>query len=316
MYVWEPRSVIIRKSKGPSSPQAMDSRRSAKKSKLSKHYGLVVMIITTPIHSSFFLSNTMMQMPKVKPFRSAGPSVIPQGEISSSEGPISLGKIDHGVTENPYERRFSPYDFNGGTCVAIAGKDYAIIAADTRLSSGYQILSRNMSKLHPLTDKCILGSAGCKTDVDQLRSVLDIKMKVYQHNHQKTMSTPAVAQMLGNTLYYKRFFPYYAFNVFGGIDAEGKGAIYSYDAIGSFERTSVTATGSGQAYIIPLLDNVITHRNRTDAKRDLPKEEVVEIVKDAFISCGERDIYTGDQVEIAIITKDGIEMQTFALKAD
>ena len=235
---------------------------------------------------------------------------------NNSEGDTQLGKIDHGVTENPYERAFSPYDFNGGTCVAISGPDYAVIAADTRLSSGYEILSRNMSKLHPLTGKCVLGSAGCKTDVDQLRSVLDIKMKMYHHNHRKPMSTPSVAQMLGNTLYYKRFFPYYAFNVFGGIDEEGKGAIYSYDAIGSFERTSVTATGSGQAYIIPLLDNVIAHRNRLDEKRDLPKEEVVEIIKDAFLSCGERDIYTGDAVEIKVITKDGIETIHFDLKRD
>lgn len=222
----------------------------------------------------------------------------------------------YGTAGKPIQHRFSPYKMNGGTVTAVCGDDYAVIAADTRLSEGYEILSRDSTKLHPLTTKTVLASSGCKTDVDQLRSVLDIKMKIYQHNHKKSMSITSVAQMLSTTLYSKRFFPYYAFNIMAGIDSEGKGAVYSYDAIGSFERTQYTGTGSGQAFVVPLLDNVIGNNNRTTDKPNLSKEEVVEILKDAYVSATERDIYTGDKLEIMVITKDGIEKIYFELKKD
>ena len=67
----------------------------------------------------------------------------------------------------------------------------------------------------------------------------------YQHNHRKPINCQAVSQMLSNQLYYKRFFPFYAFNLCAGLDAEGKGAVYSYDAVGSFERCGFGCQGSG-----------------------------------------------------------------------
>ncbi|KVH91195.1 Proteasome, beta-type subunit, conserved site-containing protein [Cynara cardunculus var. scolymus] len=149
---------------------------------------------------------------------------------------------------------WSPYDNNGGTCVAIAGADYCVIAADTRMSTGYSILTRDYSKICKLADKSFMASSGFQADVKALQKVLASRHLIYQHQHNKQMSCPAMAQLLSNTLYYKRFFPYYAFNVLGGLDSEGKGCVFTYDAVGSYERDAVTPLSEAEA--IDLGDSV------------------------------------------------------------
>jgi 20S proteasome subunit beta 6 len=131
-----------------------------------------------------------------------------------------------------------------------------------------------------------------------LHKVLSTKVDMYRHDHDADMSTTAVAQMLGNTLYYRRFFPYYSFNIVGGLDASGAGAVFTYDAVGSFERVGVAAQGAGQKLIIPLLDDIVGGKNRVDTIAPLTVAAAVEVAKEAFVTAGERDIYTGDAVEI------------------
>lgn len=142
-------------------------------------------------------------------------------------------------------------------------------------------------------------------------------MQRYEHAHNKTMSTTAVAQMLSILMYNRRFFPYYVSNVLAGLDEHGNGVVYSYDPIGHCEAAKYRAGGSSGALLQPLLDNQIGNKNQVASEfAELTKERAVAIAKDAFISATERDIYTGDAVIVKVITKDGIAEERFELRKD
>jgi len=220
-------------------------------------------------------------------------------------------------TTKPIQHEWSPYINNGGTTLAVAGNDFVVLASDTRLSYGYSIHTRHASKMVKLTNKTVLVTSGMQADQAALHKLLQTRLKTYLHEHRKQMSTQSIAQMLSNTLYYRRTFPFYTFNVLGGLDEQGKGAVYSYDAVGSFERVQYSSSGTGQTLIIPFLDNQIAKKNQQGKQlENLTVEEVVSLVKDTMTSAGERDIYTGDHVDIAVITNEGISFEKFDLKYD
>lgn len=161
----------------------------------------------------------------------------------------------------------------------------------------------------------MLATAGMQADTATLHKVLQARLQSYEHQHRKQMSVTAIAQLLSTLLYYKRFFPYYTFNVLGGIDEEGKGCCFSYDAVGSFERTIYSSSGTGQGLIQPLLDNQLGWKNQAP-KAALSLEDTKALVRDAFTSAGERDIYTGDSVEMYVIDSTGVHVESFPLKKD
>lgn len=99
---------------------------------------------------------------------------------------------------------------------------------------------------------------------------------------------------------------------------KGHGWSYGYDAIGSHEKVRAVCSGTGQTLLQPVLDNQVEFKQMSDdvAKEELDLEPCVELIKDAFASAGERDIYTGDTVEIFRITSAGVELEKFELKRD
>ncbi|KAK4325242.1 hypothetical protein Pmani_004201 [Petrolisthes manimaculis] len=231
---------------------------------------------------------------------------------------MSLAVMDGAdYMRDPRKHHFHPYADNGGTSVAIAGDDFVMIASDTRLTRGFNILSRDQGKVLGLTPKTMMASSGCWADVLTLKKVLNARLTMYSHEHHDVMSTTAVAQLLSTMLYWRRFFPYYVSNILAGIDEEGKGVVYHYDPVGHMEKLAFSATGASVAQIQPLLDNQLGALNMKDVTPPtITKELARQLIHDAFVSAAERDINTGDGILIHTITKDGTTDEKVKLRRD
>jgi len=210
------------------------------------------------------------------------------------------------------------------------------MAGDTRSTSGYSINSRHVPKLFLIGGdgpehkgaRIVLSVVGFAADGDALKERLDTIVKMYKYQHGKPMSVSACAQRLSHILYNKRFFPYYVTAILGGLDEDGKGALYSYDPVGSYEREQCRAAGAAASLIMPFLDNQVNFKNQyvpgsgvghelqPRQAVPLPRKDVEELVRDAFTSAVERHIEVGDGLQIMVITKEGVEEKFVGLKED
>ncbi|CCW71245.1 unnamed protein product [Phytomonas sp. Hart1] len=214
---------------------------------------------------------------------------------------------------------WSPYTDNGGTTAAIAGKDFVILAGDTRLNGNFCLHTRHdESKIFQLTENTFMASNGMQADRLQLQEMMKCRIKWYRYNNRGKMpSTTAVAQLLSTLLYQRRFFPYYTFNMIVGFNKEGEGVCYSYDAVGSTEPLKYGTQGTASSFVEPLLDCLLTQQHfNGQAPPELSQEDTLSILKNAFTGASERDIFTGDSVKFLIITKECVRSETFELRKD
>ena len=148
--------------------------------------------------------------------------------------------------------------------------------------------------------------------------MLKAKLEVYDFKMERLPSTESIAHLISKTLYGRRFFPYYTFNLVAGLDKNGKGVVYGYDAIGSYGSDKALAQGSGAHMILPFLDAEVTGYNNPKHKEKPPMtpDRAVNTIELAFKSAAERDIATGDKLEILVLTADGVRKEWRQLRRD
>jgi 20S proteasome subunit beta 6 len=100
------------------------------------------------------------------------------------------------------------YTDNGGTTLGITGADFAILAGDTRSTSGYNINSRYTPKLFRIGGtgsenegaKIVLSVVGFAADGNALKERLDTVVKMYKFQHNKESASATFSTTSASSL--------------------------------------------------------------------------------------------------------------------
>jgi len=186
---------------------------------------------------------------------------------------------------------------SGTTTVGLVIRDFVVLAADKRATSGFMIASRRVKKIVRLTDYAVMTMAGLVADAQMLADILRSEAKLYELDTGLKMSVKSLAVLLSNILFAYKAFPFIVQVLIGGYDVKPR--LYVLDLFGSLTEEKFAATGSGS----PIAYGVLEEHYR----EDMSLEEAIKVAVAAVRAATLRDAASGDGVDIAIVGKSGIE---------
>jgi len=189
----------------------------------------------------------------------------------------------------------------GTTTVGLVCRDGVVLAADTRATMGYLVASKQARKVYRITDNIGATVAGGVADTQDLVNILRAEAGYYSLREGAPIDARAAAKLAANVLHVYRLFPYIANLLVGGVGAEGR-QLYFIDLDGSLTEESMVATGSGSPIAYGVMESEFVEGMSTD--------EAVPIAIKAVKAAMKRDIATGNELTVAVITKAGIRELT------
>lgn len=187
------------------------------------------------------------------------------------------------------------------TTVGIRLKDYVIIAADKRATAGTYIAHKKVEKIQKITDNMAMTISGLVADAQYLVNLAKAIVNYYELETEVKPSVKTIASYLANILSsYSRMLPFIVQLLLAGYDTRPR--LYYVDLFGTVSEEKYIATGSGSPIALGVLEN--------NYREDLSIEEAKQLAISAVKAAVERDSWSGEGVDVAIIGRDVYSKET------
>ena len=189
----------------------------------------------------------------------------------------------------------------GTTTVGIVCKDGIVLAADKRASAGYLIANNKTDKVHKLNDDAVITMAGLVSDAQLILKLSKAELRLKTIRSAKKSSMKETANLLANIFYQNirrpSMVPGIVSFLLGGRDTIGY-HLYDIGIDGSLSKMNdYVSTGSGSPIAYGVLETLYN--------KEMTVKEGIELAKKAISSAIQRDLPTGDGIDIFTITEKG-----------
>ena len=192
----------------------------------------------------------------------------------------------------------------GATAVGITFDEGVVFVSEKRIAFGNFLVSKSTKKTFSITSKVGAACAGLVADMQILSLQITALAKIRKMELKRDVPPNTVAKMMSNMMYERRYFPLLTQVIIGGVI--DKPIMYTLDPLGSVLPDEYAAVGTGAEMALGVLD--------PQFKRNMSKDEAIDLAKRAVRSAALRDSASGDGLDILVITKDGTEEFTDSIK--
>jgi len=190
----------------------------------------------------------------------------------------------------------------GTTTVALVCKDGIVLCADKRVTSGYLIAYKKFEKIAKISDNIAITMAGTVSDIQLLTKLIRAELKLKDIRTGRVAYVKEAVNLLATLVYNNirklSLIPGISHFIVGGKDSFGFHA-YDIGADGSVTQIEdYNSSGSGSVMAFGVLETLY--------KKDMTMDEGIKLGAKAINAAVQRDIASGNGINIVTITKDGV----------
>jgi proteasome beta subunit len=189
--------------------------------------------------------------------------------------------------------------------VGIVCKDGVVLGADRRSTAGTIVMNKDSHKIHKVNDFYAASYTGSVSDIQLTNKVLPAELRLLELKTKSRASVKEAANLLAMLIYRNirtpSMVPSIVGTLFGGVNEDGSTELYTIEPAGSVVKVSDFDANfsSGMPYILGLLER--------QWKKDMSVQEGVEMAIEALKASTQRDIGSGNGIDVFTITKDGVK---------